>query len=467
VGGVYAQTTQISITKTVFLECDGTASQANVTNHQTVTLNWTGGATQQILVNGAAATGWKIKGCALDNHGTATWGLDIDSAAGEALLEEFAIVQPNTTYTGGGIRVGNTGGVVDLHFKDVNVRSAGPVGISLVNVNAHFVGEKVRSSFNTSNEWLLGTATTEVLSFSCYGCIIESNSGVNGYEIVRVRGGRWLGGYCEGGGNANNYCWDIPNTAARATGLEIAGNFVSCVRATCSNAAVHSNFASTSISVRDNFLTGFSAGNAFFQNDAVGGAEISGNDTDAGSIVEASSFTNVRTHGNRLAGTLQGDRILSLAGIEGTASGVAGSDVMWPDVVIHRWRANNNNGGAVTFAYFSDNLGNFASGGNINPAQLQVNGGSTIGLKQRIQNATTGSIGATTRAEILISWPSTMTDTNYTVSCSVQDSTTAAGTQGLTFERIRTKSATQVGLVINNPTAGGITGSIDCIGEHQ
>jgi hypothetical protein len=79
----------------------------------------------------------------------------------------------------------------------------------------------------------------------------------------------------------------------------------------------------------------------------------------------------------------------------------------------------------------------------------------------------TGSIAGTTRTEVVVSWPSTFTDSNYTAVCSVEDSTTAAGTQGLTFERIRTKSATQVGLVINNPTGGGITGTIDCSGDHE
>lgn len=312
--GVYAQTTQIVINKTIFLECDGTSSQANVTNHQTVTLNWTGGPTQQILINGSAAAGWKIQGCALNNSGTATWGLDIDNAAGEAILQEFAIVEPSVTYTGGGIRVGNTSGVVALHFRDVNVRAAGPVGINLVSVIAHFVGEKVRSSNNLVNEWILGTPATDVLSFNCYGCIVESNSGVTGYKIVRVQGGKWIGGYCETGGNVNNFCWDVPNTAARATGLEVVGQFVSCVRAPCSNAAVHSNFGSTAISIRDSLLTGFSAGNAYFQNDAVGGAEISGNDTDASGILEASSYTNVRSHGNRLAGILQPDTIPIIRG---------------------------------------------------------------------------------------------------------------------------------------------------------
>lgn len=312
--GVYNQTTQISITKTIALICDGTASQANIGTHQNVTLNWTGGATQQILVSGSAATGWKIQGCALNNNGTATWGLDIDNAAGEAILQEFAIVEPSVTYSGGGIRVGNTSGVVALHFRDVNVRAAGPVGINLVNVNAHFVGEKVRSSNNTVNEWLLGTPTTDVLSFNCYGCIMESNSGVTGYKIVRVQGGKWIGGYCETGGNVNNYCWDIPNTAARATGLQIIGNFVSCVRAPCPNGAVHTNFGSANLTIRDNFLTGFGAGNAFLQNDNAGAAEISGNDADQTGVLESTSFTGVTTHGNRIANVLQPARFPIIGG---------------------------------------------------------------------------------------------------------------------------------------------------------
>lgn len=80
---------------------------------------------------------------------------------------------------------------------------------------------------------------------------------------------------------------------------------------------------------------------------------------------------------------------------------------------------------------------------------------------------TTGSIGGTTRTEVLLTWSNSMADTSYTAQCNVEDSTTAAGAQGLTFERIRTKSATQVGAVINNPTGGAITGTLDCSGWHD
>jgi len=92
--------------------------------------------------------------------------------------------------------------------------------------------------------------------------------------------------------------------------------------------------------------------------------------------------------------------------------------------------------------------------------------GTAVTVHQHARLAT-GRIGATTRTEVLLTWPNTFTDSRYTVSCIVEDSTTAGGTQGLTYERIRTKSAAQVGLVINNPTAGALTGSVDCIADHD
>jgi hypothetical protein len=103
----------------------------------------------------------------------------------------------------------------------------------------------------------------------------------------------------------------------------------------------------------------------------------------------------------------------------------------------------------------------------------KANGGVTVGLNgvlvtvHQHARVTTGSIGPTTRREVLLTWPKTMTNTNYTVTCNVEDSTTPAGTQGLTFERIRTKSATKAGAVIHNPTGGAITGTLDCSADHD
>jgi hypothetical protein len=101
------------------------------------------------------------------------------------------------------------------------------------------------------------------------------------------------------------------------------------------------------------------------------------------------------------------------------------------------------------------------------PAGIKVGSNGTLSTSVQHKRISTGPIAPMTRTEVLLTWATTFTDTNYTVTCNVEDSTTAAETQGLTFERLRTKSATEVGLVINNPTGGAIAGTIDCIAHHD
>jgi hypothetical protein len=126
-------------------------------------------------------------------------------------------------------------------------------------------------------------------------------------------------------------------------------------------------------------------------------------------------------------------------------------------------------GSAARVAMLPDNSGTLAElnlSQTWTTSQKQGNNGTFVGIHQHLR-ASTGSIGATTRTEVLLGWISSMNDANYTVACSVEDPTTAAGVQGLIYERIRTKSASQVGLVINNPTGAAITGTIDCVADHD
>ena len=98
---------------------------------------------------------------------------------------------------------------------------------------------------------------------------------------------------------------------------------------------------------------------------------------------------------------------------------------------------------------------------------LSIGAGGVTVTKHDHARVTTGSISGTTRTEVLLTWNVTFGGTTYTAVCSVEDAATAAGTQGLTLERIRTKSATQVGAVINNPTAGALTGTLDCFADRD
>jgi len=140
-------------------------------------------------------------------------------------------------------------------------------------------------------------------------------------------------------------------------------------------------------------------------------------------------------------------------------AGTTGQGLLWADSAAHKLKANNNNGGAVTLAY-TDLAQIFTA------SQTQGSNGVAVSIHQH-KRISTGSIGSSTRTEVLLTWANTMNDTNYSVTCNIEDSTTAAGSQGLTFERVRTKSATQIGAVINNPTGGAITGTLDCTADHD
>jgi len=94
------------------------------------------------------------------------------------------------------------------------------------------------------------------------------------------------------------------------------------------------------------------------------------------------------------------------------------------------------------------------------------NTGTRISVRQN-QRTKTGLIGPHVRAEALLTWTHPFEDTNYTVQCNVEDSATTAGVQGLTIERLLTKSATQVGAVILNPTDHVVTGILECSGDHD
>ncbi|HWY69561.1 MAG TPA: hypothetical protein VNX88_12905 [Terriglobales bacterium] len=190
----------------------------------------------------------------------------------------------------------------------------------------------------------------------------------------------------------------------------------------------------------------------------------------------------------------------------GTSLGVIGSDGAATAGNLYGWGVNKSGVDGVMFGvnkntttgsipgsavYFSSAgtgsvlcFGRGNGSGLPNTCDLQINGSGQIvsptlvtstivtgivgdGSGFKHKRISTGSIGATTRTEVLLSWTTTFADANYTVSCAVEDSTTAAATQGLTYERIRTHSASQVGAVINNPTAGAITGTLDCTAAHD
>lgn len=84
------------------------------------------------------------------------------------------------------------------------------------------------------------------------------------------------------------------------------------------------------------------------------------------------------------------------------------------------------------------------------------------------KRVSTGSVGGGTRANVAVNWTTSFADNNYTVTCSVIDSTTGTTSPGLVLEReniVQTAAGTAV--TVNNPTGGAITGQVNCIAIHD
>lgn len=96
---------------------------------------------------------------------------------------------------------------------------------------------------------------------------------------------------------------------------------------------------------------------------------------------------------------------------------------------------------------------------------LTTSRGGTGSSAFKHQRVTTGSITAGTSAVVTLTWTSPFADANYTVTCSVEDST--AATASLVVVHIEAKAANTVQVRISNTSAGSLTGTLNCIAVHD
>lgn len=104
----------------------------------------------------------------------------------------------------------------------------------------------------------------------------------------------------------------------------------------------------------------------------------------------------------------------------------------------------------------------FFSGKLVTDDSLTIPSGAAFIQSTRIS---TGSITSGLRADVTVTWPTSFTDTNYTVLVTVED-TSALGL-GLQAERIRSKTATQVVIQVLNASLSSLTGTIHIVGIHD
>ncbi|HEX9763825.1 MAG TPA: hypothetical protein VGA39_00950, partial [Candidatus Acidoferrales bacterium] len=151
-----------------------------------------------------------------------------------------------------------------------------------------------------------------------------------------------------------------------------------------------------------------------------------------------------------VAGTVPGSGLLRIR------SGNGGTPIL-----VGRNQANSANVTLFTYST-SDRLQLTQSGTPVEFVGGVHNDGG--GFKHR--RVSTGSCG-TSGCQVTVSWTTAFADTNYSVSCSVQDSTAQSETTGLRLAKINSIAAGSVTVDIDNLSASAITGTLHCTAIHD
>lgn len=134
----------------------------------------------------------------------------------------------------------------------------------------------------------------------------------------------------------------------------------------------------------------------------------------------------------------------------------------------------------VTAASFSINGGAILTGETGSGSNLVTNSAPTIASPQfnsGISNSgtglkhgrvTTGAIPGGTRTDVTLTWAGTaFADANYTITCSVIETSVTAGSQSLVLERIHTVNTGSIVASVFNGSGGALTGTLNCNAIHD
>ena len=238
----------------------------NAGPHCITTLVWTGTGTP-LLISGSGATGTKLSGfCLYAGTGASSVSVlgDIDSGAGgvdlEGIVVDYNTMSGKVLPTVAAFRWGNTGNIVDAKCNDVFVRNV-PVAYDILNIESNWTGSRCRSisGSNTTNEWVIGSATALAEHVICRACAWAGGDVNPGVVSVVVNNavGVYLDGEWECGDAAAAYCLDVPSTAMKAQGIKVSGTvFGQSNGGTVLNAVFHTNLSGAQLSVGDLLVTG-------------------------------------------------------------------------------------------------------------------------------------------------------------------------------------------------------------------
>lgn len=300
--GTYLFNSQIAPTKAIIIE-GGTAGPNNSGNHQGPTLKWNGGASSLIYFNGVGASNAQLRGISLDNTGTATIGIQIET--GRVRLKDVGIVAPAVPFSVYGISVGLNGGTTPgCAFDDVTLRQAGPINLKLARIGG-FLFVKGGALMDPSAGGVMSVQVGDVSSslradyVHFLGTTFESTTtDAANIQVLRSTQLTILDCYFEVSG-ANAVALDIPNTAGKAQGVFMSKCRMGAI--TGSPYAIRSDFASAILDIDSCNFEGTWTG--IFDNRNVRHARIAHNVFNGSSPVWANSLKNVTKYLNRETGS--------------------------------------------------------------------------------------------------------------------------------------------------------------------
>jgi hypothetical protein len=241
--------------------------------HCITTLTWTGGNRPPFLFNSYHVQGSKLEGFCLNAVGTSPpVFIDVDDFAGDIQLNDIIIDKPTVKATIAAIRYGNKGVVVGPKCADVFVRSAAPIGFDVLNVQAHFMGERCRAVWNDQNEWVVGDSAHLAESFHCHLCTAEARPGNIPVVIRNVRGFSWADSYTEG-----FIAFDIPSDAVSAEQVSISNSFASGSDKSGVAAFVRTALPAATLTLSGNEILGATPSYIVVEDDSLASATVIGN----------------------------------------------------------------------------------------------------------------------------------------------------------------------------------------------
>jgi hypothetical protein len=259
--------------------------------HCVTTLTWIGGDSSPFVFTTFQAHGSTLSGFCLDALGSEPpVFIDVDNSAGDIELRDIVIDTPTKKARIAAIRWGHSGAVVAPVCNSIFVRAAAPIGIDVLNVEAHFMGQRCRAVWNDETEWVIGDSGHLTESFHCVFCAAEARPGKIPVPIQNVLGFSWADGYSEGG-----TAFEIPAHAVKAQQVSLTNSFASGSEITGVVALVRVALPSATLTISGNEILGASL-SYIVEDDSLNRATVVGN-TDLPAMV-AKNGQHVCSFGN-------------------------------------------------------------------------------------------------------------------------------------------------------------------------